>query len=92
MQIGKIIIEPWNRKNTIWRLVALAVLGAWVMWGVVIFQEGKQIDNRIAARQQQELTRQAIKRRKAILEQEAQQRTQNETSNIVDTLPEGGEL
>jgi len=84
-----ITVEPWNRKNAIWRLVALAVFGAWVMWGVIIFQEGKQIDARIAAQQQDELVRQAIERRKAMMAQE-ENNQRVESTNIVDTLPGGG--
>ena len=91
MQIGNLIIEPWNRKNAIWRIIALSLLAAWIGWGVIIFQEGKAIDARIAAEKQEELNRQAIKRRKAILEREMQENRSAGSQNIVDTLP-GGKL
>lgn len=91
MQIGNIIIEPWNRKNTIWRLLALSVIAAWVIWGVVIFKESKEIEARITAQRQEETRRQAINRRKATLEQDVQTEHSATSQNIIDALP-GGKL
>lgn len=91
MQIGNVIIEPWNRKNTIWRLLALSVIAAWVIWGVVIFKESKEIEARITAQRQEETRRQAINRRKATLEQEVQTEDSTNSQNIIDALP-GGKL
>lgn len=93
MRIGNITVEPWNRKNTPWRILALLLVGAWVAWGVIIFQEGKEINARIQAQQQEKLSRQAIERRKAAFEQEVQEerKVQTGSQNIIDSLP-GGQL
>lgn len=88
-----ITINPWNRKNMPWRILLICVAVAWMIWGVIIFKEGREIDARIQAQQQEELTRQAIERRKSLYEQQAQEqrRIQTGSQNIMDTLP-GGEL
>lgn len=93
MKIIKFLTDPWNRQNAVWRIAVLGVVViAWAIWGVVIFQEGREIQARIQREQQEELTRQAILRRKAALDQqEREQRFQNDTQNIMDTLP-GGQI
>ena len=88
-----VTINPWNRKNTPWRILLICVGIAWMIWGVIIFKEGREIDARIQAQQQEEVTRQAIERRKAAYAQQEleQRRIQTGSQNIMDTLP-GGEL
>ena len=69
MQIGNVIIEPWNRKNTLPRLLVLIVGGGlligWLYWGVMIWLEGQRLD---AARQQREAREQ---RREEVLRRQA---------------------
>ena len=88
MQIGNYIIEPWNRKNTIWRIIALAVIGLWVWWGMAIFAEGRAIEARIQAQREEELNRQAMQRRRAAYESALQEQRNQQTGsrNVVDTL------
>ena len=95
MQIGNIIItvHPWNRQNTFWRLLLLGIIVAWVIWGVIIFKEGREIEARLRAQQEVELNRQAMQVRRAAFEREqAEQRAlqQDKAGNIMDMLP-GGE-
>lgn len=95
MQIGNIIItvHPWNRQNTFWRLLLLGIILAWVIWGVLIFKEGREIDARLRAQQEIELNRQTMQLRRAAFERaQAEQRAlqQEKAGNIMDMLP-GGE-
>lgn len=88
MQIGKIIIEPWNRKNTFWRILALAIIAAWLGWGFVIYKEGQEIQARIQAAQEAQERQQAVQRRQAAYQRmQAEQRlNQGRTQNVMDTL------
>ena len=88
MQIGKIIIEPWNRKNTFWRILALAIIAAWFGWGFIIYKEGQEIQARIQAAQEAKARQLNVQRRQAAYERmQAQERlNQNSTRNVMDTL------
>ena len=88
MQIGKIIIEPWNRKNTFWRILALAIIAAWLGWGFIIYKEGQEIQARIQAAQEAQERQLNVQRRQAAYERmQAQERlNQNSTRNVMDTL------
>lgn len=68
MKIGKIIIHPWNKKNFIPRLLVIALVLGWVIWGIAIYQEGKRIEERRQALVQQYELRQARQRRQAAYE------------------------
>lgn len=68
MKIGKIIIYPWDRKNFIPRLIVIALVLGWVIWGIAIYREGKQIEARRQALVQQYELRQARQRRQAAYE------------------------
>lgn len=89
MQIGKYIIDPWNRKNAFWRILALAIVAAWFGWGFVIYQEGREIQARIQAAQELQIRRQETQRRQAAFQraQEEQRLNQQGTRNVMDTLP-----
>lgn len=87
MQIGNLIIYPWNRKNTIPRIIAIGLILAWVIWGITIFQEGEVINQRLQAVQQQEMQKQERARRMAAYQQaQEQSRKQPRTKNAVDAL------
>jgi DNA segregation ATPase FtsK/SpoIIIE-like protein len=87
MQIGNLIIYPWNRKNTIPRIIAIGLILAWVIWGITIFQEGEVINQRLQAVQQQEMQKQERARRMAAYQQaQEQSRKQPRTRNAVDAL------
>ena len=95
IKIGQttLVINPWNRQNTFWRLLLIGVFVAWVIWGVLIFKEGREIDARLRAQQEIELNRQAMQIRRAAFERaQAEQRAQQQekAGNIMDMLP-GGE-
>lgn len=89
--MDNLLLGPWTRKNTLWRLLLIAVVVAWFAWGVAIFKEGREINARIEAQRQEEIRRQAIQRRKATLEQEVQRDSSVTSQNIIDALP-GGKL
>lgn len=91
MRIGNIIIEPWNRKNTIWRIAAILMVGAWVVWGLVIYSEGRAIEARIQAQQEEEFNRQAMQRSRAAYQGALQEQRKQQTGsrNLMDTLPGG---
>ncbi len=50
MQIGNLIIEPWNKHNAIWRVVALLLVALWAVWGAVIYYESAQTVRQSARR------------------------------------------
>ena len=87
MQIGNLIIYPWNCKNTIPRIIAIGLILAWVIWGITIFQEGEVINQRLQAVQQQEMQKQERARRMAAYRYaQEQSRKQPRTRNAVDAL------
>lgn len=88
MQIGNIIIEPWNRRNFLPRLIALALLTLWLGWGLTIFMEGRQINARFQAMQEEQQLKEERARRAAAYRQslEQQQRPQNRVKNAVDGI------
>jgi len=95
MNVGPIYIEPWNRKNTFWRIVALAIVGAWVAWGVTIYQEGQEIQARIQASRAEQERRAEIQRHQVIYQRslEEQRASRDGVKNSMDMIPveEGGE-
>ena len=88
MQIGKIIIDPWNRKNMIPRLVALGLLAAWLVWGLFIWREGRLLAAReLEFKQQQQRQEQRLRRAKAYDQARLEQQFNKNTSrNVVDNL------
>ena len=49
MKIGNLIIEPWNKHNAIWRVVALLLVALWAVWGAVIYYESAQLSAKVRA-------------------------------------------
>lgn len=49
MQIGNLIIEPWNKHNAVWRVVALLLVALWAVWGAVIYYESAQLTAKVRA-------------------------------------------
>lgn len=88
MQIGNLIIYPWNRKNTIPRIIAIGLLLAWVAWGITIFHEGEVINQRLQAVQQEQMQKEERARRQAAYKyaQEQARLQQNRTQNAVDAF------
>ncbi len=86
MQIGNIIIEPWNRRNFIARVIALALLVLWLGWGLTIYMEGSRINARFQAFQEEQQLKEERARRAAAYRQalERQQQPQNRVKNAVD--------
>lgn len=86
MQIGNIIIEPWNRRNFLPRVIALALLALWLGWGLTIFMEGREINARFQALQEEQQLKEERARRAAAYRNalEQQQRSQNRVQNAVD--------
>lgn len=95
IKIGRTVflIQPWDRHNAPWRLLLLGIIVAWIVWGVFIYKEGREIEARLRAQQEIELNRQAMQLRRAAFERaQAEQRAQQQdkAGNIMDMLP-GGE-
>lgn len=90
MQIGNIIIEPWNKRNCIPRIIAFALIALWLGWGVAIFIEGRQINARFQALQEEHQLKEERARRAARYRQsfEGQQQPQNRVKNAVDGVKE----
>ncbi len=86
MQIGNIIIEPWNRRNFIGRVIVLALFILWLGWGLTIFIEGRQINARFQAFQEEQQLKEERARRAAAYRQalERQHHPQNRVKNAVD--------
>ena len=92
MQIGNIIIEPWNKKNTLPRLLVLVVGGGllvgWLYWGMTIWQEGQQLETvrrqRVEKQQRQEelLRRQAAYRQRILQEEAIRSGVQNAIDGV----------
>lgn len=92
MKLGPISIEmdSWNRKNAFWRILALLILGAWVTWGLVIYQEGAEIEARIQAAYAEQARKAEMQRHQNEYERlmKEQQNMSTGTGNIMDMLPE----
>lgn len=86
IKLGNIYIEPWNKKNTIPRLIVLIILIGWFVWGAFIFSEKKKAEIRLYEAQQQIQTKEDNERRMAAYKQRVQQQTQpvHQTQNAVD--------
>ena len=83
MQIGKLIIYPWNRKNFFPRIVVIGLVLAWVVWCMVLYNEGKRLEaqrlerERIVEQQQSRQRREAAYQRRMIEEQRMRSGVQN---------------
>ena len=88
MKIGNIIILPWDRRNFFPRLIVIGLFLAWVVWGLVLFQEGKEIDAKMQAYQQELARKEARARQAAAYEQSRiQNKLERGTSkNAVDSF------
>ena len=87
MQIGNLIIYPWSRKNAFWRILVIALVLAWVVWGVAIFQEGEQLKQRLQAVQLEEMQKEERARRQAAYRYAQEQaRQSSRTQNAVDAF------
>lgn len=73
MQIGNIVILPWNRRNFIPRVIAIGLVLGWLVWGLVIFYEADQLKTRVRQQQEQQLHREEQQRREAAYQQRMQQ-------------------
>ncbi len=69
MQIGNLIILPWDRKNFFPRVIAIALLLAWVLWGVSIYRDGIRLKERKAQRQEEIQRQQEVFRRQVEYQQ-----------------------
>lgn len=77
MQIGNLIIEPWNKHNAIWRIVALLLVALWAVWGAVIYYESAQLTAKVRAekeaqQREEERLERAASYRRAALQRQAQ--------------------
>jgi hypothetical protein len=90
MQIGSVTVEPWSLKNTFWRILVLAVIGAWVVWGLTIYQEGQEIQARIKAAYAENARQVEIQRHQSSYQRalDEQRSVNTGTGNIMDMLPE----
>jgi len=86
MQIGNIIIKPWDRHNFIYRMIALLLVAAWLGWGVTIFLEGREINARLQSLQEEKMRQEERARRAAAYRQalEQQRHSQNKVKNAID--------
>ena len=88
MRIGNLIIQPWDRKNCIYRLVAILLILSWLFWGLTIFKDGQRIQQRLEAvqmeaqRKEEQAIRASAYRRVAL----EQQTVQSGVQNAVDTF------
>lgn len=69
MRIGNYIILPWDRKNFFPRVIAIALLLAWVLWGVSIYRDGIRLKERKAQRQEEIQRQQEVLRRQVEYQQ-----------------------
>lgn len=86
MQIGNIIIDPWNKRNFLPRIIALTLIFLWLGWGIAIFIEGRQISARFRALQAEQELKEERAQRAARYRQsfEQQQQPRNRVQNAVD--------
>lgn len=86
MRIGNIIIKPWDRYNFIGRIILLGLFIAWLGWGLTIFMEGREINARFQALQEEQQLKEERARRAAAYRNmlEQQQHPQNRVQNAVD--------
>ena len=92
MKIGKYIIDPWNKKNFIPRLIAIGLVR--VISGILIYLESARIQARIdkfVQEKQEEIQRQQEREayfRRFEMQREVQQ---GAVQNAVDVIQEAGE-
>lgn len=94
MKIGKYIIDPWNKKNFIPRLIAIGLVSVWVISGILIYLESARIQARIdkfVQEKQEEIQRQ--QERDAYFRRFEMQRKvqQGAVQNAVDAIQQAGE-
>ncbi len=88
MQIGNWIIQPWSRKNCIYRIIAIFLAVLWLFWGLVLVQEGNRLQQRIEALQLEAQRKEEMARREAVYRRAAMGRQQDSSSvqNAVDAV------
>ena len=86
MRIGRVIIEPWNIKNFIPRIIAIGLVLAWIIWMGVVANESSRLKALERQRQQQQMRREEQQRREAAYQQRMmqEQRIRRGVSNVVD--------
>ena len=77
MQIGNLIIEPWNKHNAIWRVIVLLLVALWAVWGAVIYYESAQLtanvrEQKEEQQREEERLERAASYRRAALQRQAQ--------------------
>ena len=88
MQMGNLIIEPWSKKNCIYRIIAIFLVLLWLTWGLVLFQEGNRLQERLTELQLENQRKEEMQRREAMYRRAAMgnQTAQSGVQNVVDTL------
>ena len=86
MQIGRIVIDPWNKRNFLPRIIAIALIVGWIAWGLIILREGRQLEEafeqmQLKQQQQEERLRRAAAYDKSRLEDKLNRRS---SKNAVD--------
>ena len=72
MRIGNLIVEPWSKKNCIYRIVAILLVVLWIFWGITLFMDGQMLQQRLqevqleAQREEARAQREAAFRRAAL--------------------------
>jgi len=86
MNLDHLVIAPWDRRNFIPRIIALVLVLAWIVWGIILFREGREIQAKIQERQQERQMQEERLRRQAAYEQSRIQEklNQNASRNAVD--------
>ena len=89
MQIGRLIILPWNKKNFIPRLILIGLALGWVAfltWGAWLFKQESQIEQQRVVQQQsrQEQIRRQAAYQQRFLQQQQQRRSRNNVQNAID--------
>ena len=86
MKIGNITIEPWNSQNFFLRICLLALFAAWLLWGLVIYKEEQQLNERLQQYQAQQQLREEQQRREAAYQRRMieEQRMRSGVQNAVD--------
>ena len=57
MRIGNTVILPWSRKNFIPRIIAIAIIIAWFVWGYFLYQENQRLIERARVWREQQQSR-----------------------------------
>ena len=89
MQIGRLIILPWNKRNCIPRLILIGLALGWIAfltWGACLLrQENRLEEQRVQQQIQQQRRLEEKARRQAAYEQRfRQQRSRSGVKNAID--------